>query len=1086
MPPRIRRASKDLLAAVFRSQPQSSIDSVSEEPDTEIELVNQRIAQFLQQLFSDQTPNPQDIMSILEEMKHEGGRSAFAQTLINRVTEPSTGCLQQPQYLLLNDIVKALLREAFRAKDFRSAHYIFEASSKYFRVNANGKTTLQESIQDHELFKSYQYWETMVLDTVSDRRKQICGPDEEYASLLSAMSDEEKEEMESNLRGIALETLRENIVVMGSMMPVATVITFVPKLAFALQLPNEEIESTMSELTTRLSSGEDNDAPRRPATIAPILSSAASHKEEEEKSFYRQSLRWMDKKKDVVRDLAKTNKAKMWGEFKSTLADFSSKGGTKSTPLSAERLPSGGVSSRAQPEGGAVEEDPRIRTARTTCTMLRSERAAKFLIDAGTSVLPGEEAVLCLENTVFIPSSHMGLRDSKEMLGHLVLTNYRLHFVNTMQDYQMSANPFFKDVANAPVGLITRIKKVEGTSQNAAMGSMEVVTKDGRELQFRGGSFVIDASAKHSTVAIFDFLDVLSLHAFCTDVETLFAYSSKEMFDAEGWHLYRPDREFVRQGVLRRLDSPAATPEEDGTPWRVDGTGGWKYSSWNDGFGQSPTYPLSLMIPGNASDSDIIGCAKFRSKKRLPALTWRHPRNFASLTRCSQPLVGLSRHRSGEDERYLQAVALCDRRDAQEPARLHIVDARPKANAVANQAIGGGFENTENYTIPNVEVKLTFAGIDNIHVMRTSLQQLREALDKDKDAGGSNFNGRVDSSAWLKHVRLLLQNSDLIASELERGTSVVVHCSDGWDRTSQLVALALLQLDPYYRTLPGFCVLLEKDWISFGHKFGQRCGHLGEKEDDQRSPIFVQFLDAVWQMTRQFPSAFEFNDELLQFIAENIYTCRFGTFLFNCEQEREHSNALALTRSMWSYVLSNASTFKNPFYSPTTTSDASDQDAVLRPCTRAHGVLRVDYHLLNINVWPYYFRWNANTRWIGGTSDFAVSILEKSKGMFTRIAELEAQVTSLEAAKETAEKNARVKEREATIKAKEAAQAVEAAKAAQHAASQAAQAAVAATNALAALGAVEEAEARHRPSVVARRSSAMRPSRPAPVAPFPS
>ena len=45
---------------------------------------------------------------------------------------------------------------------------------------------------------------------------------------------------------------------------------------------------------------------------------------------------------------------------------------------------------------------------------------------------------------------------------------------------------------------------------------------------------------------------------------------------------------------------------------------------------------------------------------------------------------------------------------------------------------------------------------------------------------------------------------------------VVVHCSDGWDRTTQLVALAELMLDPYYRTievrklkpfLPGICNL---------------------------------------------------------------------------------------------------------------------------------------------------------------------------------------------------------------------------------------------------------------------------------------
>lgn len=69
-------------------------------------------------------------------------------------------------------------------------------------------------------------------------------------------------------------------------------------------------------------------------------------------------------------------------------------------------------------------------------------------------------------------------------------------------------------------------------------------------------------------------------------------------------------------------------------------------------------------------------------------------------------------------------------------------------------------------------------------------------------------------------LQLILAGALRIADKVESGkTSVVVHCSDGWDRTAQLTSLAMLMLDGYYRSIRGFEVLVEKEWLSFGHRF---------------------------------------------------------------------------------------------------------------------------------------------------------------------------------------------------------------------------------------------------------------------------
>lgn len=148
------------------------------------------------------------------------------------------------------------------------------------------------------------------------------------------------------------------------------------------------------------------------------------------------------------------------------------------------------------------------------------------------------------------------------------------------------------------------------------------------------------------------------------------------------------------------------------------------------------------------------------------------------------------------------------------------------------------------------------------------------------------FAKLLEQSEWLQQIRGLLQLSGAVVDLIDlQGSSVTLALEEGWDVTAQVSALSQLCLDPYYRTIEGFRVLIEKEWLAFGHRFGHR-SNLKSPSGSPFAPTFLQFLDAVHQIQAQFPLAFEFNEFYLRFLAYHSVSCRFRTFLFDCELER--------------------------------------------------------------------------------------------------------------------------------------------------------------------------------------------------------
>lgn len=456
--------------------------------------------------------------------------------------------------------------------------------------------------------------------------------------------------------------------------------------------------------------------------------------------------------------------------------------------------------------------------------------------------------------------------------GTLFITDYKLSFQGN-EDHGMF-------VVDCPLGNISKIEKVGSSTKQKQDGvyGLEMICKDMRNLKF-----ALKHDSSNPRRKIFDAIQTFAFPI--SNGRSFFAFEFDDEFKVNGWEVYDAHKEMIRMGLP---------------------TDCWRITELNRDYRLCDTYPAVLAVPQSSGDDEVQKCATFRIKSRLPVLSWLHPMNNASITRCSQPNVSVVRNRNKDDEKYIQAILEANL----QCHKLFIMDARPKINAVANQAKGGGYEDITNY--PNTE--LIFLDIANIHVMRDSLRKLKDVVYPEVD--DAHFLSNLESTRWLDYIKAIIAGAVRIADTVDRcRTSCIVHCSDGWDRTPQLTSLAMLLLDPYYRTLVGFEVLIEKEWCSFGHKFSQRCG-LGDKNysDDQRSPIFIQFIDAVWQVTKQFPCAFEFNELFLITILDHLNSCLFGTFLYNSETDRVKENVKGKTHSLWSFINSNMDEYRNPLY----------------------------------------------------------------------------------------------------------------------------------------------------------------------------
>lgn len=280
----------------------------------------------------------------------------------------------------------------------------------------------------------------------------------------------------------------------------------------------------------------------------------------------------------------------------------------------------------------------------------------------------------------------------------------------------------------------------------------------------------------------------------------------------------------------------------------------------NLNYSVTRSYPALVVVPTEINDDCIRRISRFYKSNRFPVITWRHARTKALLLRSSgfQVKGVFDVFKNNNQTLYIMTE------------KALIKSIKPEMHRSCE------FIPLDLHEVR--QVKSSFVKFLRVCVPSAPLTS------HDSEA---SFAKTIESIEWFEQLKAIIKTANNIVDLIDsQDRSVLLAIEEGSDLTPQITSIAQLCLDPYYRTFDGFRVLIEKEWLAFGHRFSHRSCHTAVTPPNGFAPVFLQFLDLVHQIHRQFPLSFEFNQYYLKFIAYHHVSCRFRTFLLDYEVER--------------------------------------------------------------------------------------------------------------------------------------------------------------------------------------------------------
>ncbi|XP_045115801.1 myotubularin-related protein 10-B-like isoform X7 [Portunus trituberculatus] len=311
----------------------------------------------------------------------------------------------------------------------------------------------------------------------------------------------------------------------------------------------------------------------------------------------------------------------------------------------------------------------------------------------------------------------------------------------------------------------------------------------------------------------------------------------------------------------------------------------WRVSKHNEFFNLCASLPTVLVVPRDLLDAQLEQAAQHFQGTRPPVWCWGTPAG-AALVRMAQ--ISPSITDKQQENRMMGLVHRCH------PMRL-----QPKIFDL-------------DQILPSLkEIQISYIKLRELHTPDDPTQ----FWEQDR-----HYFSRLESSRWLSHVSKCLEVAQNAATAiLHQNSSVILQDASGCDLSAVISSLVQLLLDPHVRTIRGFHCLIQKEWVALGHPFTKRLGHTRNQVEEQ-SPVWLLFLDCVYQVSLQHHTALEFTSEYLVALWHAAHCSLHSSFMFNSVSakysasdvlQRENPQQPIYLRPVWSWWAENKSIIEN-------------------------------------------------------------------------------------------------------------------------------------------------------------------------------